>query len=536
MWNKLRARHYSILILAAIVTLETSAIAIDRFLTRPDNTAFEVVGQFKNNSFIEHFQQAEAKSLPAPVSFPKFSHLLGTAQASSRESTLAAGNPSLANGMDGVAAKAVEPKAPLIKVDPERWVDYSVGKGDSLAAIAGNFGVSVDSLRTANGVADGLSLKAGQKIKVPMAAPKMMYSVKSGDTLSRIAARFNLPLQDIIRSNNLKQDSLSLGQKIELPVRLQGKSLEIAKSEPSPNSSVQPVAWEKLTIDRSNQHKLAIEKSPILQMVSAPSPAVKPALSIVKADVEKKMAAVAKPANVATVVMAAAVKPLPKVEPKKPIVQAMLPVVSTAKALPVSADNEVKLVVHTVAAGENLASVARQYKTTISQIVAGNAALNGHDLKPGQTIKVPVSKKFYRVLQVTTHRAEISTKFCMPVRGSMSDPYGWRMHPVYHRRLFHAGVDLAASRGTPIMAAQGGTVIYSGWLQGYGKLVVIRHPNGYSTRYGHCSSIRVSTGQTVRGGQVIGGVGATGTATGNHLHFEVRRNGSLMNPMTALTR
>jgi len=191
------------------------------------------------------------------------------------------------------------------------------------------------------------------------------------------------------------------------------------------------------------------------------------------------------------------------------------------------------MVKHTVKSGENLATIARQYKTSISQIVSSNSLPNA-SLKVGQQVQVPVTKKFYRVLQVSSHRTDVGTKLLSPVRGQLTDPYGWRIHPVYRRRLFHAGVDFSAPRGTPICAAQGGTVVYSGWLQGYGKLVVIRHPNGLSTRYGHCSSIRTKVGQSVKRGQIIGTVGSTGTATGNHLHFEVRRNGVTVNPLALL--
>jgi murein DD-endopeptidase MepM/ murein hydrolase activator NlpD len=122
----------------------------------------------------------------------------------------------------------------------------------------------------------------------------------------------------------------------------------------------------------------------------------------------------------------------------------------------------------------------------------------------------------------------------MPVRGRLSDRYGWRNHPVYRKRLFHAGIDVAAPKGTPIVAAMSGKVIYSGRRSGYGKIVILSHSSGYSTRYGHCSSLLVKKGQYVKAGQTIARVGATGVATGNHLHFEVRKNGKTVNPLTYL--
>jgi len=95
----------------------------------------------------------------------------------------------------------------------------------------------------------------------------------------------------------------------------------------------------------------------------------------------------------------------------------------------------------------------------------------------------------------------------------------------------HEGIDIAAPTGTPIRAAAGGTVISAGWLGGYGNLTVIDHGGGVSTAYGHQSAFAVGGGQAVAQGQVIGYVGSTGHSTGPHLHFEVRINGSAVDPM-----
>ncbi len=116
-------------------------------------------------------------------------------------------------------------------------------------------------------------------------------------------------------------------------------------------------------------------------------------------------------------------------------------------------------------------------------------------------------------------------------------------HPVRaaHRRTsgfgprwgrMHSGMDFAASRGTPILATAEGTVVHAGWQSGYGKLVKIRHPLGFETRYAHLNSIAVKVGQRVSRGEPIGGMGTTGRSTGVHLHYEIRRNGQALNPVT----
>ncbi|WP_224086751.1 murein hydrolase activator EnvC family protein [Nostoc sp. MS1] len=120
--------------------------------------------------------------------------------------------------------------------------------------------------------------------------------------------------------------------------------------------------------------------------------------------------------------------------------------------------------------------------------------------------------------------------FALPSDAPTSSPFGWRIHPILGYRRFHAGLDFAASYGSTIRAADSGTVIMAGWYGGYGKAVIIDHGNGITTLYGHTSQLYVSEGQSVQKGQAIAAVGSTGLSTGPHLHFEVRRNGTPVNP------
>ncbi len=121
-----------------------------------------------------------------------------------------------------------------------------------------------------------------------------------------------------------------------------------------------------------------------------------------------------------------------------------------------------------------------------------------------------------------------------PVPGAITSAFGYRMHPIFHVRKMHTGVDMHAGMGTPINAAESGTVISAGWRGGYGKCVVISHGGNLATLYGHLSSIQVSAGEQVGRGEVIGEVGSTGYSTGPHLHFEVRVGGSPVNPANYL--
>ena len=118
---------------------------------------------------------------------------------------------------------------------------------------------------------------------------------------------------------------------------------------------------------------------------------------------------------------------------------------------------------------------------------------------------------------------------------TITSEFGWRIHPIYGTSKYHSGVDIGASYGATVIAADSGTVITAGWVSGYGNCIVISHGNGISTLYGHLSSIAVSSGQSVSRGQTIGYVGSTGNSTGPHLHWEVAVNGSQVNPLNYAT-
>lgn len=527
MWNKLRARHYSILVLLSIVTLETSAIAIDRFLSKGDDVAFEVEARFRNNAFVTRFQQADAQHGAIPATLSQVAQVAQAAEIRSAAAKSLASQRGVTFGVKPEGALAPASKA----ITPcDSWVNYSVRKGDSLKAIADLFGTKAATLAQVNGLGNS-SIKAGQTIKIPATDNRIGYTVRAGDSLNKIASRFGTSIPGLIRENNLKNHVLIEDQKIYIPMPRK-QELTIAKS-----GAAQTVIAPPLIRIEKAASSLATVQGPSLQIVAAAPD--KPSVTITQSAATSKpvQAAAPAPSLVKPVMaMAPALKTALTPVPAAPVqvvqvTQAARPVVEIQKP---AIDADTRIVNHTVKSGENLATIARQYKTSISNILAHNTLTNS-SLKSGQQVNVPVDKKYYRVMQVTSRKADVSSRMSMPVRGRLSDAYGWRKHPVYRKRLFHAGIDISAPRGTQISSAMAGTVVYAGWLSGYGKLVVVRHANGLSTRYGHCSTIRVRKGQTVKAGQSIAAVGATGVATGNHLHFEVRRNGRTVNPSTLLS-
>jgi murein DD-endopeptidase MepM/ murein hydrolase activator NlpD len=126
----------------------------------------------------------------------------------------------------------------------------------------------------------------------------------------------------------------------------------------------------------------------------------------------------------------------------------------------------------------------------------------------------------------------LATPMGFPVQGTVSSPFGNRIHPVSGNSEFHRGLDISADAGTPIRTTADGVVVFSGWNGGGGNIVVIAHGHGFSTYYAHNRKNTVQVGQSVKRGDVIGYVGSTGSTTGSHVHYEVWHNGKNENPIS----
>jgi murein DD-endopeptidase MepM/ murein hydrolase activator NlpD len=587
-WNNLRARHYSVLILLAIVALETSAIAIDKFINRESETAFTIESPFQNNSFIESFKTAEASNVVVPVKISSTRRSTPVVAAATTKTSASAASEAKTRSVSAEFVAAANESETLSK-----YIEYSVQPGDSLSNIAVQFGSATDLIKEANSLDDKHIIKAGQTIKVPMPSSEMFYTVRQGDSLSKIANRFRVPLKSLIDENNLKSHMLMAEQRIKIPFKGNKPEISLVKEDNSASEAAKKLELIKTgNIQIVPEQKLTMVKFEQLQMAQAP--ATKSKIEFIEKDLLKT------PPVLQASVVAAAEPAVPTVT-AKPVAQPAKEEVSSQQSLEIktTAHEEISLENYTVARGDNLLKIAHRFNTTVAQIQQDNN-LEDTMLKVGQELRVNPNKKLYRVVKTTEAAAEptkqpsivdhkvangeslslIARKYNttisaivsannmtntvvmagqdikvptqasykvaqgnskvtraswkMPVRGRLSDKYGWRKHPVYRKRLFHAGIDVAAPKGTPIAAVQNGKVIYAGRRAGYGNLVIVSHANGLSTRYAHCSSILVKKGQNVRAGQLLAKVGATGVATGNHLHFEVRKNGKTQNPLTYL--
>ena len=136
------------------------------------------------------------------------------------------------------------------------------------------------------------------------------------------------------------------------------------------------------------------------------------------------------------------------------------------------------------------------------------------------------SSKVSTSRELSNKKVNLGINLIRPVSGVLTSRYGYRWGRT------HTGIDIGVPTGTPIKASASGTVTFAGWKGSLGNLVVISHGNGIQTYYGHNSKLLVSAGQTVSAGQVIAKAGSTGRSTGSHLHFEIRINGSSINPQS----
>jgi len=192
---------------------------------------------------------------------------------------------------------------------------------------------------------------------------------------------------------------------------------------------------------------------------------------------------------------------------------------------------------HKVRKGDTVYSIAKKYDIEAQQIVnyPFNTFANDEtfELAIGQALMVPdgvmpKAQAAPRIRQLTPDAGTViaSGNFAWPSSGRITQRFVW----------YHKGLDIANKSSPPILAADSGTVVVAGWVDGYGygNRVVIDHGNGYRTLYAHLSRIYVTPGQTVNRGDSIGAMGCTGRCTGTHLHFEVIRNGVHINPLSVL--
>lgn len=180
-------------------------------------------------------------------------------------------------------------------------------------------------------------------------------------------------------------------------------------------------------------------------------------------------------------------------------------------------------IIYTVKTGQDVVSIVKRYRASLEKFCFTNNIKNFDFVAAGTDIFIPDAKPL-----------NIMPGFLWPAgNGRITSSFGWRRHPINRMRHFHQGMDIR-SKYDLVRSTKYGQVTFTGWSGGYGNTVIIAHPGGWKSLYGHLSKIYVRSGQYVKQGQFIGRGGSTGYSTGPHLHFELISNGKHVNPYRIL--
>lgn len=462
---------------------------------------------------------------------------------------------------------------------------YTVTKGDTLWKVAKANNISVDELKTLNGLTTntifvGQTLKLNDKVVVETStipSTSGSYTVVSGDTLWKVATDNNISVFNLKSYNNLTSDVIYVGQVLKLSA---------STTTPTPTLTPTPTPTPEVTAPTSTNYQTytVVSGNTLWQVANANNISVANLKSLnnltsdviyvgqvlkIKA-VSEKVVTTPTPTPTPTPevtgtytvksgdtlwqvatnhnISVATLKSLNSLTSDLIYVGQVLKVTGTVTPAPTPTPTPTPVVAtktYTIKSGDTLWQVATNYGMTVYNLKALNS-LTSDVIHVGQVLKVTGEAQTPKpttpdtstpVVTTPTAPTELSAKFVTPASGYMSSPFGNRPSVFGTGTEFHYGVDIAGSGA--IVAAQSGTVVVAGWHNSYGNYTIIDHGtiNGKNvkTLYAHQAKIQVSVGQKVSQGQQIGIMGTTGDSTGVHLHFEVRENDWVVQPLNYIT-
>jgi murein DD-endopeptidase MepM/ murein hydrolase activator NlpD len=201
-------------------------------------------------------------------------------------------------------------------------------------------------------------------------------------------------------------------------------------------------------------------------------------------------------------------------------------------------------VMHKINRKDTLSSIARAYAIPVQKIREHNK-IAGNTIKAGTLLFIPDAKPLTKKIEkIHQQKNTVSIakeqeerprkKFQWPLEGTITSSFGRRISPISGKRSFHTGLDIGCPMDTPVKAAADGKVIFSGWKEVFGNMVIIKHDEGFITVYGHHRENLVKEDDIVKAGDVIAKSGTSGASTGPHLHFEIRKHLTPLNPIRLL--
>lgn len=393
------------------------------------------------------------------------------------------------------------------------YLEDQAKEGDSLWKIARQFQSSIQQVAQVNNVEQDQPLSPGQLIKIPKSEENhsnsssvvstVIYTEQRSDSDSiwDIAQQYRLSQEHISSVNDLsKPDALSISQLTSIPID-NSKKEEAKKEDEQPGISLNKdqLNYQGMSTSLEQEFRDLVKEVNYKDKENESLWTITQNYQISLNDFSQK------------------------IDQKLEITANELSTEQeTGTTESVMQREKPKGVIHYVQKGETLWQISRKYQVSVQSITSANQISESGRLLVGQRLIIP-----------NTGSSSISSRsFIWPLNGLVTSQFGIRT--LGNRRDYHTGIDIDAQTGALIKAAESGKVSFSGYINGYGNVVIIDHAGGYSTVYAHSSSNLVEEGQEVTKGEVICKSGSTGNATGSHLHFEIRENGKPVNPLNYL--
>ena len=459
-------------------------------------------------------------------------------------------------------------------------IDYIVKPGENLWTIAQNYQVSLKEISQANNLENESRLTIGQIIKIPLwdkniddrekaiqkeekksESSYVEHIVLYGETISTIAQKYHIPIETVCQLNQIStRDYIYPGQRIKIRVNEQVSSAlaslpegekienniqsyqEISETETvyytvKPGDTLCGIA-QKYAVSvegivavnyLTNKNILSVgQKLQIPAIGAIGGNNIKTNVieyTIAKGDT---LSSIAQKFNIRMYDIMS-LNELQNVNRLSVGQKLNIPASASAAEQASSSTSVVKTterkdIVYHVQKGDTLWRIAQQYEVSLKSITSANSISENSRLSVGQKLIIPNAR--------SGPGSGSSPSFSWPIKGLITSHFGNRT--LGGRSDYHTGIDIDGRTGDSIRAAESGKVSFSGRISGYGNTIIVDHPGGYSTVYAHNSANLVQKGQSVSKGEIIARLGATGNATGSHLHFEVRVNSKPVNPLNYL--
>ncbi|UCH26805.1 MAG: LysM peptidoglycan-binding domain-containing protein [Trueperaceae bacterium] len=431
----------------------------------------------------------------------------------------------------GTATPSPVPTSPeTITTYTIRETTYTVKSGDTISGIAQAFNLSVEDLKAMNEL-DGNLIRVGEVLKLQdkSVTPIEIYTVKQGDSLSGIAQAFRLSVDDLVATNHLDGTLIYPGQVLKLQAReLAAGNVYTVKT----GDTLYDIAIAfNLSVDAliayNDLDGTVIRPGQLLQLQQGALEVEPLRVTVRFGDSLWELAQ----AYDTTAADLAAANNLTMASVIRPGDQLLIPGQYAGSRSNQGGPAPPTIVVE---AGDSLWQLARRHNTSVATLMATNQ-LRSSTLRVGQVLTIVNSSNLSLEQAHSVNidpRPQASGALTWPLRGTITSEFGYRRLRIGGSN-FHTGLDIDGRTGDPIYAATGGVVTHSGWFGGYGNLVIIQSGNA-EYYYAHASELLVRSGQEVERGQLIARVGATGRSTGSHLHFEIRVDGTAVDPLPVL--